>query len=236
MAKNKITQFVYVIKSTTGMVKVGISLDPEPRLRSLITGNPHGLTLEYTERFPYNMAAPIEKMVHGLLSEHRENGEWFRVDVSKAVSTIKLSAVAVKKLEDDIRVQILNELRNRRLNNMKTVYVDRDVYVDRTVYIDKIIKADKPNNRFLIAYASLLIGFCMAVGFFGLGAIGFYCSVEGINLYKHLLSNPDQWVFPVLPICGILLWIGLCAGAWDDAACNHHLKQMFGFANSPPKE
>jgi len=66
---------VYVMKSSMGMVKIGISKNPKSRRSSLITAHPGDLWLEAST---YDCdAVEAERMLHEEYSEHRMNGEWF---------------------------------------------------------------------------------------------------------------------------------------------------------------
>lgn len=60
------------------IVKIGFSTDPDKRLRELQTGSPFKLRLVKT--YPGNRA--LERRLHGLFSDVRLHGEWFRVSVS----------------------------------------------------------------------------------------------------------------------------------------------------------
>lgn len=54
---------------------MGVSSDPERRLRNMQTGNVKELVLEHYElkNEPYK----VEKIVHRHLDEYRSKGEWF---------------------------------------------------------------------------------------------------------------------------------------------------------------
>ncbi len=66
--------FIYVISDGTGF-KIGVSVDPDERLKSLQSSNRATLTLEYTihKNTPYK----VESYLHRELRNYRGNGEWF---------------------------------------------------------------------------------------------------------------------------------------------------------------
>jgi hypothetical protein len=69
---------VYVIEDAAGWCKIGLSRDPEGRLRALQTGNPRPLRLAYvTQPFTRDDAALLEYVAHLGFAKHRVNGEWF---------------------------------------------------------------------------------------------------------------------------------------------------------------
>lgn len=71
-------QLVYVIRgTTTGLVKVGTSEDPERRLATLQAGSPDELVLIGT----CPGGPRLERMLHGWLADDRRHGEWFAPSV-----------------------------------------------------------------------------------------------------------------------------------------------------------
>lgn len=87
----KIRGWIYVLsnKAMPGLLKIGYSTkDPSLRIDDLnTTGLPHPFILEYDAL----VVGPrdVEQAVHSQLSSYHEAKEFFRVSVSKAVSTIK---------------------------------------------------------------------------------------------------------------------------------------------------
>ena len=88
-------QYVYVVEAVgTGLVKIGVSDNPEKRLHSLQTSNPTDLRL-----LGYCMGSyAIEQALHLVLDEYRVRGEWFRnegkcAQAVKAVSRGDFEAV-----------------------------------------------------------------------------------------------------------------------------------------------
>lgn len=84
---NQRRRSVYVIRSETGRVKVGVSDRPSLRLLQLrhATGLP--LSLEFSAEADRN-AAEWEKRAHAILAESHLGGEWFAVESDKAVAAV----------------------------------------------------------------------------------------------------------------------------------------------------
>ena len=79
--------YVYIIANDKDYIKVGISKDPNKRVKQLQTGNPNKLKLLFTEEFECKRdhLLKIEKLIHKSLSPYKEDcmGEWFKIDMSK---------------------------------------------------------------------------------------------------------------------------------------------------------
>lgn len=72
--EESISSFLYFISDTTrSSIKIGISTNPERRVRQLQTGNSSSLHL-----LGYRKGEQKdEKMLHRMLSAYNENGEWY---------------------------------------------------------------------------------------------------------------------------------------------------------------
>lgn len=71
--------YCYMIQKGYGSVKIGVSDDPQARLKSLQTGN-HG-RLYLIASFPFDsrmQAEAMERELHARFTEDRLKGEWFR--------------------------------------------------------------------------------------------------------------------------------------------------------------
>ena len=83
--------FVYIIsnKSMPGILKIGYTMkDPAIRAQELnTTGVPHPYNVDYEILVdnPYT----LEQNVHSTLKNFKENKEWFRVDIGKAIDAIR---------------------------------------------------------------------------------------------------------------------------------------------------
>lgn len=74
MSQEKPDRWVYLIGSPrSGVVKIGVSKDPERRLRSLRTGSPVALRLLWKKPG----AEDLEEALHAYFSAYRVRGEWF---------------------------------------------------------------------------------------------------------------------------------------------------------------
>jgi len=77
--------FVYIVSNPAwpDFVKIGHAFDPQDRLASFNTGDPHrAYVLEYSRYFEDRIAA--EKGMHDLLDACRVGGEWFRISAEEA--------------------------------------------------------------------------------------------------------------------------------------------------------
>jgi hypothetical protein len=76
------TNYVYIIRvGRTNLYKIGKTNDPEGRLQSLQTANPHKLKLLHV--FKADNATAAEEELHRLLHGKRMKGEWFRLSDSE---------------------------------------------------------------------------------------------------------------------------------------------------------
>ena len=82
-------QFMYAIASReTGPVKMGISADPDRRLRDLQTGHPEPLTVYYREPVAVDRVRLYERLLHRDNAHTRRHGEWFNLSVEQATAYI----------------------------------------------------------------------------------------------------------------------------------------------------
>lgn len=75
--------YVYIIADQHNYIKVGISKNPNKRIKSLQTGHPDTLKLIFTEEFECTRKhlLNIEKLIHRdlRLKNYKKRGEWFNV-------------------------------------------------------------------------------------------------------------------------------------------------------------
>ncbi len=90
---------VYVIKSAMNICKIGISSDPEKRLRNLLTAHGLGLDLVHVEIVESGRAELVERAAHKMLDRVRSKGEWFRVSEEKAIHAVRVAAWIVADCE-----------------------------------------------------------------------------------------------------------------------------------------
>jgi len=78
---------VYLINSTAGHTKIGISHNPQSRKSDLQTGSPLELELVAAVE-PTTDAERYESILHERYSEHRARGEWFDLPEEKFSSLL----------------------------------------------------------------------------------------------------------------------------------------------------
>lgn len=72
--------FVYLKKNQKGHYKIGISIDPINRERTLMAQDPQIKTIAKKKYINKKIAGAIEKAFHQLYSHKRVRGEWFLLD------------------------------------------------------------------------------------------------------------------------------------------------------------
>lgn len=73
--------YIYIAKeSCSKRYKIGISKNPEQRIKNLNTGNPEKLTLIHSYKATEE-GFKSESIVHALYADKRLNSEWFRKDI-----------------------------------------------------------------------------------------------------------------------------------------------------------
>lgn len=98
--------YIYIISNDQNYIKVGVSNNPERRIKQLQTGNEHKLTLLFTEEFECtrNHLLKIEKQLHKEIKRLATHcvGEWFFLDENK-IDTIKNTIIFYRiRYEDDL--------------------------------------------------------------------------------------------------------------------------------------
>jgi predicted GIY-YIG superfamily endonuclease len=77
--------YVYFIQAGKGHIKIGVSKDPEARLKDLQVGS-SGRELVVLATLPFNTRAEafeMEKYLHTELARFRINGEWFKRNITR---------------------------------------------------------------------------------------------------------------------------------------------------------
>lgn len=80
-------EYIYVLQSFGGPVKIGVSVNPFERVKELQIGVSKQLFLEHHE-LAGDKPFVLENMVHKSLNRHRVRGELFNVTVSRAKKAI----------------------------------------------------------------------------------------------------------------------------------------------------
>jgi hypothetical protein len=92
------TSYIYVIGGDAPPYKVGISKDPQRRLKNLQTGHPHKLSIHSIKETDVAKTKLLESTIHHHLKHHRTHGEWFDLPLDD----IKLEVeFALMRYEDD---------------------------------------------------------------------------------------------------------------------------------------
>jgi len=87
-ARAEPSAFVYVFRDGYGMIKVGVSKNPQSRAKTLNQSGSSGvMDVLFAESAPDAYAA--ESIAHAELDDYRHHGEWFRVDADVAIAAVK---------------------------------------------------------------------------------------------------------------------------------------------------
>ena len=77
---------VYVLTSDHGLIKVGISKNPEKRVKDIRAAS--GLVIDLAHVRELENASAVEHAAHIVLDAKRRCGEWFDVTVDEAITAI----------------------------------------------------------------------------------------------------------------------------------------------------
>lgn len=92
--------YLYVIAADpNGPTKLGISKDPDSRLRQLQTGHAQRLRLYYQEPVPASQARLFEGLLHRQVSFLRTHGEWFDLSVADAIAHVQFTLIEHQESE-----------------------------------------------------------------------------------------------------------------------------------------
>jgi hypothetical protein len=85
--------YLYVIRASRGLRKVGYSVDVEGRRYKLSRNNcihdyGHGMEIEWTYPHDPTTIAAIEAHAHAVLWDWRVKGEWFNVSLDAAMDAV----------------------------------------------------------------------------------------------------------------------------------------------------
>lgn len=112
-------QSIYVMETESGLVKIGVSCNPEVRTKSIATQSGFKITKEFHTKKCSN-ALDLEKQLHAFFEEYRVFGEWFKVDFGTVVNKVKL-------LFDEKNENKTDENRNGGLLLFYTMHYSRDI-------------------------------------------------------------------------------------------------------------
>lgn len=86
--------YIYVIAAAPeGPVKIGISHDPDRRVRQLQTGHPGKLSVYHREPVTAVTVRPLERLLHRDISHLCRRGEWFDLCVSDATLHVQYTII-----------------------------------------------------------------------------------------------------------------------------------------------
>lgn len=79
--------YIYFINVGHGHTKIGVSCDPQNRLKQCQTGNPYELKIEKLEEYSsYEEAFKREKELHNKFKDYKLYGEWFKATLVELFS------------------------------------------------------------------------------------------------------------------------------------------------------
>jgi len=91
-------KFVYLIRSSNGSHKIGVSKNPKNRTKQLQTANDHELTLISMSECKY--PNKVEKTLHNLYCNDHKLGEWFNLSINEELNFNKLC----QKLDNNFKI------------------------------------------------------------------------------------------------------------------------------------
>ena len=92
------SSYIYIIGSEKPPYKIGISKDPEKRLRNIQTGHPHRLRILELRETDSKKTKLLESVIHKHLSNYRMTGEWFDIPLEQAILQVDFALI---RYEDD---------------------------------------------------------------------------------------------------------------------------------------
>lgn len=116
-------EFLYVIRRSDGVRKVGRSRDPHQRMAQIYREVPHefrdALELEYQAELLADHIAKAETYAQSLLREWRYEGEWFQVDADTARRAVDAAAAISSQGGEfpKVKVERLNILIDPAMRN-----------------------------------------------------------------------------------------------------------------------
>lgn len=79
--------FIYVM-SDGDMIKVGLSSNPDKRMRTIVGHSGRQIAVIYSREVPTRLSREIEKRAHLALGKSRVVGEWFNCDERTALKAV----------------------------------------------------------------------------------------------------------------------------------------------------
>ena len=108
--QNTELDFIYIIQDKiNNTIKIGISQNPNKRLKQLQTGSPNPLELIYTEECGYGgrkRTLQLEKLIHKDIKGKglKQRGEWFTLNESTSIQEIinTVMWIRIRYEQDDL--------------------------------------------------------------------------------------------------------------------------------------
>ena len=88
--------YLYAIGTTGNKQKIGFSADPVQRVKTLQTGNPESLKLQYYFEIDATTAKKFESYVHHEYAHKRLKGEWFEMTPEEAISALQFQEIMLE--------------------------------------------------------------------------------------------------------------------------------------------
>lgn len=95
--------YIYVIGSDSPPYKVGISKDPQRRLKDLQTGFPQKLKIHMMKETESTKTRLLETVIHHHLKHHKTHGEWFDMSLKDILLEVEYALI---RYEDDPTLRI----------------------------------------------------------------------------------------------------------------------------------
>lgn len=92
------TSYIYIIGGENPPFKVGISQDPQKRLKALQTGHPEKLSIHMLKETDSEKTRLLETAIHHNMKMYRTHGEWFNLPLEKIRAEIEFALI---RYEDD---------------------------------------------------------------------------------------------------------------------------------------
>jgi hypothetical protein len=89
--------FIYLISNQLGLFKVGVSKNPNKRIKSMETGNPDDLIILYV--YNSKKSYVIEKTLHRLYQQYHVKLEWFSLPTNEVENFL----INCKKIDDNLK-------------------------------------------------------------------------------------------------------------------------------------
>lgn len=93
------TSYIYIIGSDNPPYKIGISKNPDKRLKSLQTGHPFPLQIHSARLTDISETKYLERMIHQNLKFYRTKGEWFNIELKDAILEVEYAVMRYSRIE-----------------------------------------------------------------------------------------------------------------------------------------